>query len=143
MQREMAQKLPVVTRGWGQLADGALAEFRVSNSMGWCLIYLDRLGQDARQIDLATAMGITQPSTVHVINQLAQAGFVKRLRHPEDKRSNRIVLTPEGRDLVSKIEARLADLRGELFDGVSGEDIETALRVLDVLSVRIAERRGA
>lgn len=138
----MAQKLPLASRGWRQLADGALAEFRVSNSMAWCLIYLDRLGPEARQTDLAQAIGISQPSTVHVLNQLQVAGLVERQRNPEDKRSNRLALTAAGGDLVAKIETRLTALRTELFDGVPDAEIDTAVRVLDVLSERIAQRRG-
>lgn len=143
VQREVAQKLPLVTRGWRQLADAVLAEFRVSNSMAWCLIYLERLGPEARQTDLAQAIGVSQPSTAHILNQLEAAGFVERLRHPEDRRSNRLALTAIGRDLLAKIETRLTALRQELFAGVPDAEIESALRVLDRLSDRIAEGRSA
>jgi MarR family transcriptional regulator for hemolysin len=141
-QRETAQKLPLVTRGWSQLADSVLAEFGVSNSMAWCLIYLDRLGPDARQIDLAQAIGISQPSTVRVLNQLEAAGLVERIPHPDDQRSNRLLFTAKGGELVAKIEARLARLREELFRDVPDADIETMVRLLDLLSGRITERRG-
>jgi MarR family transcriptional regulator for hemolysin len=141
MKREVAQKLPLVTRAWRQLADTALAEFRVSNSMAWCLIWLDRLGPDARQTELAQAIGISQPSTVRVLDQLEMGGLVARLPDPDDKRSKRLSITVKGRELVSKIESRLAELRGELFDGVPDAEIETLLRVVDRLSDRIADRR--
>jgi MarR family transcriptional regulator for hemolysin len=141
MEREVAQKLPLVTRGWRLLADSVLAELRVSNSMAWCLIYLHRLGPEARQIDLAQAIGITQPSTVRVLQQLESVGFVERTQNPGDKRSNRLALSETGTALVKKIEGRLAELRGELFAGVSGADVGAVLRVLELLSERIAERR--
>lgn len=141
MKRQVAQKLPLVTRGWRQLADAALAEFRVSNSMAWCLIYLDRLGPDARQTDLAQEIGISQPSTVRVLDQLESGGLVERQPDPDDKRSNRLVITAKGAELMDKIEARLAELRNDLFDGVPDAEIETALRVIDRLSDRIADRR--
>jgi MarR family transcriptional regulator for hemolysin len=140
-EREVAQKLPVVTRAWRLLADVSLAEFGVSNSTGWCLIYLDRLGPDARQTDLAQAIGITQPSTVRILDQLESAGLVERSQDPADKRSNRLTLSPAGKSLVAKIETRLAELRRELFAGVPDADIEAVLRTLDLLSRRIAERR--
>jgi MarR family transcriptional regulator for hemolysin len=143
MQREMAQALPLVTRGWRQLADAALAEFRVSNSMAWCLIYLDRLGPEARQIDLAQAVGVSQPSTAHILNQLEAAGLVERVPHPEDRRANRVALTAAGRELMAKIETRLGALRRELFAGVPDAEVASALRLLDLLAERIAERRSA
>lgn len=138
----MAQKMPLVTRAWRQLADAALAEFRVSNSMGWCLIWLDRLGPDARQTDLAQAIGISQPSTVRVVDQLEVAGLIERLRDPDDKRSNCLSLTERGSELVTKIEARLAELRHELFEGIGDAEIETTLSVINRLQDSIASRRS-
>jgi MarR family transcriptional regulator for hemolysin len=142
MERELAQKLPFVTRGWRLLADAALAELRVSNSMGWCLIYLDRLGPETRQIELAQAIGISQPSTVSVLKQLESAGLAERVRDSEDKRSNRVRLSESGKDLVEKIERRLAKLRDDLCAGLSDADIASSVRVLGILSSRIAERRS-
>ncbi len=142
LRRDVARKMPQVSRGWRQLADAALAELRLSNSMGWCLIHLDRLGPEARQTDLAQEIGITAPSTVAVLNQLEQAGLVERVPNPDDKRSNRLLLTEAGAALVDKIEERFAQLRRELFDGVPEEEIATMVRLLELLNDRIAERRG-
>ncbi len=141
MKREVAQKMPLVTRGWRQLADAELAEFGVSNSMAWCLIWLDRLGPEARQVDLAQAIGISQPSTVRVLNQLEAAGFTGRLQDPDDKRSYHLALTPAGAALVGKIEERLMGLRRDLFDDIADGEIASVLRVLDLLADRIADRR--
>jgi len=140
--RALAHKLPPVARAWRQLADSALAQFGVSNSAGWCLIYLDRLGPDARQIDLAEELGITQPSLVRTLDQLQGNGLLERLPHPDDRRSNSIRLTDAGRDLVGRIEARLAALRRDLLHGVPEADIATAVDLLDLLSRRIEERRA-
>ncbi|WP_425473965.1 MarR family winged helix-turn-helix transcriptional regulator [Sphingomonas montanisoli] len=134
--------MPMLTRAWRQLADAVLVEFGVSNSTSWCLLWLDRLGPDVRQTDLAQAIGITQPSLVRLVDQLQQSGLVVRVQDPDDKRSNRLLLTDEGRHLAGTIEARLRDVRAELFDGLSDADLETALRLIDTLSERIAERRG-
>ena len=142
MQREVAQALPIVGRAWRSLADTYLAEFRVSNSMAWCLVYLNRIGPDARQIDLAQAIGITQPTTARALNQLEAGGLIELAKDPDDKRSNRLTLTEEGKIQFEKIEVRLASLRKELFDGIADEEIETTLRVLGILSSRILERRS-
>jgi MarR family transcriptional regulator for hemolysin len=139
--REVAQALPVVARSWRQLADAVLAEFGVSNSMAWCLIFLDRLGPEARQTDLAQAIGISQPSTVRVLDQLEAAGLVTRSQDPDDKRTNRVSLTEAGHAQFLLIEARLTALREQLFEGVAVSDIETVAQTLDTLAARIAQRR--
>ena len=137
----LAHKLPQVVRNWQRLADAALAEFRVSNSAGWCLVYLDRLGPDVRQTDLAEQLGITQPSLVRTLHQLQAMGFVDRLSHPKDKRANRLVLTDAGQALAAQIDARLAEVSEQLLDGVPDAAIEISLNLLELLTRRIAERR--
>ncbi|AJR22967.1 MULTISPECIES: MarR family winged helix-turn-helix transcriptional regulator [Sphingobium] len=142
LKRALAHKMPQVARQWRQLADLALAEFGVSNSAGWCLIYLDRLGPDVRQADLAEELGIAQPSLVRTLDQLQAAGLVERVPNPDDRRSNRVAFTPEGQELVGRIEARLENLRRELLDGVPDAAIEIIVNLLNLLERRMAERRG-
>lgn len=141
-ERALVHKMPQVARKWRQLADQTLAEFGVSNSAGWCLIYLDRLGPDARQADVAEELGITQPSLVRTLDQLQAAGLVERIPNPDDRRSNRIAVTPEGQKLVGRIEAKLDDLRRGLLDGVPDAAIEIAVNLMNLLEQRITERRG-
>ena len=141
MKRSLAQKMPLVARSWRALADEALAEFRVSNSAGWCLVHLDRLGPDARQADLAELLGITQPSLVRTLEQLEAMALLERVPNPDDKRSNRIVFTPAGKELAGRIEERLDTLRRELLDGVPDAAIEISVNLMELLGRRIAERR--
>ena len=138
--RDIAQVLPALSRSWRQHADELLAEFGVSNSMAWCLIQLDRLGPAVRQIDLAQAVGITQPSIVRVLDQLEAAGLVTRESDPDDRRSNRLVLTEEGQAQYGVIEQRLNELRQTLFAGIADADVETVRRVLFTLAERVASR---
>jgi len=140
-ERQLAQYLVPVSQRWRRLADLALAELRISNSSGWCLIFLARIGPDARQTDLAQVIGISQPSLVRTLNQLQAAGLLARAPNPGDGRSNLLVITPEGRTLVDQIEAKLTSLRHSLLDGISDQDLETTLRVMGHLTNRIAERR--
>lgn len=141
-ERQIAQHIAPAAQGWRQLADTALADLRVSNSSGWCLVYLDRLGPDARQIDLARAIGISHPSLVRTLNQLEAACLVERVPCKDDRRSNRLVVTASGKELVGQIEDKLAGLRAQLLDGISDADLEATIQTLGILSERIAERRS-
>lgn len=141
LKRTLAQKVPQVARNWRHLADDVLAELRISNSAGWCLVHLDRMEPDVRQADLAEELGITQPSLVRTLHQLESMGLVERVPNPEDKRSNRVALTPAGRALAQRIEERLSELRRELLDGVPDAAIEIVVNLMELLGRRIAERR--
>ena len=141
LERDLATRLSPVSRAWHQLADEVLAELRVSSSSGWCLIYLDRLGPDVKQADLARQIGVTQPSLVRTLHQLEAQGLIARRSDAGDRRINHVNLTEAGAALAAGIETRLLTLRTELLADLPTEDIEAALRVCDVLSREIAARR--
>jgi MarR family transcriptional regulator for hemolysin len=140
--RVLAHRMAMVARNWRGLADGELAQFGVSNSAGWCLIHIERLGPAVRQTDLAEALDISQPSLVRTLDQLQVADLIARVTHPDDKRANLIGLTPAGQELVGRIEAKLDALRGQLLDGVPDDALEIALWVIDMLSLRISEYKA-
>lgn len=135
-------RLAPVARQWRMVGDQALARLGVSNSTGWCLIYLERLGDDVRQADLARAVEISDATLVRTLHQLEASGLIARHPDPEDKRVNRIRLTDAGRTMIGPIEAQLAEIRGALLAGVSEADIAAALRVCDALGDGLAARRG-
>lgn len=131
-----------LARIWRQLADRVLASLEISNSTGYALLHLERLGPGARQSDLARAIGITEASLVRTLQHLERAELVERAADPEDGRAKQLHLTAEGAKLARRIDARLIELRSELLEGFGEDELETTLRVLDTVSSRITERRA-
>lgn len=131
----------VLARSWRQLADRVLASLDISNSTGYALLHLERLGAGARQADLAREIGITEASLVRTLQHLERVGLVERQSDPEDGRAKLLDLTPEGARLARQIDGRLIELRQELLQGVSEADLATAVAVLELISNRITERR--
>ncbi|WP_307086962.1 MarR family winged helix-turn-helix transcriptional regulator [Sphingomonas faeni] len=114
----------------------------VSASTGWALVQVGRLGDDVRQTDLANKLDVTQASLVRSIDQMVAASLVERHRDTADARVSRIRLTERGRTLVSTIEAKFGTLRHDMLDGVTDEDLATALRVAEHLGARFSADRG-
>ncbi len=139
---DLATQLPPVARVWRQLADRILASLDISNSAGWALVHLERLGAGARQAELARAIGITEASLTTTVRQLEQAGLVERLADEGDRRANRLHLTQEGARIARKAEGRLVALRAELLDGISDADLEAAVRLISTVANRAADMRG-
>jgi MarR family transcriptional regulator for hemolysin len=127
---------------WQRLADAALASFGISNSQGWALVHLARLGPDTRQADLARAIGITEASLVRTLHQLEHAGLIARQPGRDDRRANRLVLSDRGATLAARIDERLIALRAELLADICDDELDTTMRVLDHVAQRIVERRG-
>jgi MarR family transcriptional regulator for hemolysin len=138
----LATGIRPIAGAWQRLADAALASLDISNSQGWALVHLARLGVEARQADLARAIGITEASLVRTLHQLEHAGFVTRRPDPDDRRTNRLALTEAGAAIADGIGARLVTLRAELLDGVTDADLAITVRTLELVGQRIAARRG-
>lgn len=139
---EFATQLSPISRAWLQLADRILGSLAISNSAGWALVHLQRLGKGARQGDLARAIGITEASLVRTVQQLERAGLVERQPDEEDRRANHLHLTAEGSAIAREANKRLVDLRIELLEGISDADLAVAVRLFDVISGRAADMRG-
>jgi DNA-binding MarR family transcriptional regulator len=54
----------------------------------------------SRLADLAAAAQLPKQTVGSIINQLEGAGYVKRVRDPEDARARLVTITPLGRQLV-------------------------------------------
>lgn len=119
-----------------------LASLGISNSTGWVLVHLQRLGAGARQSELARAVGVAEPSLVRTIQQLERSGLIVREQDQADRRANCLQLTAEGAALARSIDARLGTLRAELTQDVTDEDLAATLRVLDRIGDAIADRRA-
>ena len=138
-EKALAARLGPVSRSWQQLADSALSSLGVSNSSGWALVHLLRLGRAVRQGDLARVINVTEPSLVRTLHLLEDAGLLERVADDNDRRAKHLRLTEEGLVAAQRIDKRLIELRASLLDGISTEDVETVVRVLDRISARIAE----
>ncbi|GFM29456.1 MarR family winged helix-turn-helix transcriptional regulator [Novosphingobium sp. PY1] len=139
LQRNLATRIGPVARAWQQLGDAALASLDISNSAGWTLVHLLRLGGDVRQGDLARSIGITEPSLVRTLDRLEEAELLERRADEQDRRAKHVRLTAKGIDLGKRIDARLVAVRGELLAELGDDELSTVVKVLERLSVRIAE----
>lgn len=91
------------------------------------------------QAELAEQMHIEQPSLVGLIDGLEKKGLVVRCTTDDDRRAKRIFLTPTARRETDSMRAFVAELRNRVLAGVDVADIESATRVLSVLSRNIGE----
>jgi MarR family transcriptional regulator for hemolysin len=139
-ERRFAQKVTVLGRRWRILGDQVLGGLGLSDSTGWCLLYLSRLGADARQSDLARELGVREASLARTLARLESMSLIERFPNPNDGRANLMRLTDRGQSLVQQIEDLLGQLRREMLEGISDENLSIALQVCDGMDVRFIER---
>ncbi|AKM29688.1 MarR family transcriptional regulator [Pandoraea faecigallinarum] len=127
---------------WRQLSQGAIVEYGISAASAGPLLFIRRLGQGVRQVELAEYVGLEGASLVRLLDQLCAAGLVVREVDASDRRANALRLTAAGDALAGKLELELSQLRAKVFANIPREDFEAVLRVFDTLN-RAADPEGS
>jgi DNA-binding MarR family transcriptional regulator len=76
-----------------------------------------------QQKDLAAAVGVTPRTMTGLIDGLAATGFVVRAPDPDDRRAQRVELTPRGRDAAQWLVTSRITLAADLFRGMSAKQL--------------------
>ncbi|WP_416351299.1 MarR family winged helix-turn-helix transcriptional regulator [Cupriavidus basilensis] len=127
-------QLMLAGRQWRHISQGAVTAYGVSAAAAGPLLFIRRLGGGVRQVTLADYVGLEGASLVRLVDQLSAAGLVRREVDANDRRANALWLTDAGEALAEKIEVELKQLRASVFAGVSEQDFEGAMRVLNALA---------
>ncbi len=83
--------------------------------------------------ELATVVDVTPASITEMLDRLADAGLVERLRSEHDRRVVRISLTDAGRALCEERHAQIEPLWHEQLSQYTPDELRTAAAVLDSL----------
>lgn len=77
---------------------------------------------DLPQTSLCDMTGMTQNTVVTWLNELEDAGYVSRLRDPDDRRKHNVVITPKGTEALERAEGELRRLEDEALAGLSADE---------------------
>lgn len=118
-----------VTRRWRKLLDERLKDLGVTQARWSTMVNLKQGGEGLTQRELASLMAIENPTLVRLLDSLEEQNLVERRACPHDRRARRLHLTENGRNFMNELSARADQLREEMLEGISDEDIEMALGV--------------
>ncbi len=124
-----AVSLGDVARLWRGQIDRRLRPSGLSFMQWLTCSQLSRAGSDVVQKDLAALVSIEGPTMVGILDRLVASGLVERRVSSQDRRANTVHLTMSGHDKLREAEEYLRVLREELLNGLSGPDLEAAIRV--------------
>lgn len=90
------------------------------------------------QAALATEIGADKTRIIAVLDQLQQAGLIRREPDPADRRVNLLSLTPEGRDRCDSAQAAIQANEQRILQQlqIPDADVSAFLRVLQTLSTQ-------
>ncbi|MFT3864644.1 MAG: MarR family transcriptional regulator [Solirubrobacterales bacterium] len=76
------------------------------------------------QQELGQTLMVDANNCVLLLNELDDQGYVERKRDPEDRRRHIVVITPAGTKALSKAEAKLEALEGEVLANLDAPERE-------------------
>jgi MarR family transcriptional regulator, transcriptional regulator for hemolysin len=117
-------------RLWRRAVDERLQPFGLTEATGLPLLHVARGIRPMRQKELAETLGIESSTLVRLIDALDHAGLIER-QTEGDRRARMLHLTPRGRQLVEQVEAVAAEIREHVLGGISDEELEITLSVIE------------
>ena len=96
----------------------------------YSVITLINANPNITQKRLSQAINVSPPNLATLLDRLEKRGLVVRQRNPNDKRSQTLVLTAEGRNLCKKADKTVFELETEATSMLSDAERAELLRLL-------------
>jgi len=119
-----------------------LAKERITMGQFWAIHSVSSL-EGASLSSVARYLGVASPTVCANIDQLEQAGLVKRQRSEKDRRNVEITLTPRGRKVEHRVWRAIAQVMSEAGRDVSESDLAASIRVFREVAGQLDLRPGA
>lgn len=104
--------------------------------MQWLLLATVSRGPDTgtKMSDLAAALSVTMPQITALMNDLTKMKLVKQKINQSDRRSRRLIATPQGNKLVEKLEPEVDKGMKTWFKTVGGTELDGYISTLTQLA---------
>jgi DNA-binding MarR family transcriptional regulator len=106
----------------------------------WSVLYHLWKEEGQSQQQLCTATFRDKPSITRLVDNLEKSKLVKRVASKNDRRSNHIFLTKEGKTLEQKTMEVANRTLNEALEGVTNTQIEMAKKVLQTVYDNLAKK---
>lgn len=97
----------------------------------WSMIAVVRYHEGATQSEIASQMEINTVTAGRILDRLDAAGLVERRADPEDRRANRIYLTPAIAPVLEKLSELGAEEERATLAGFTAEERDVFSRLLE------------
>jgi MarR family transcriptional regulator, transcriptional regulator for hemolysin len=124
---------------WRLKLDERLRPMGLSQAKWRTLLHLSLAPQPLTQAEIASRLGIEEPTLVALLHRLEEEGWVSRKNSASDRRCKTVHLQRRAHRVIGRINAAALELRHDLIKNVSLRDLQTCMRVLSQVRER-AER---
>jgi MarR family transcriptional regulator for hemolysin len=130
--REIAFKIMDVARMMKTYADQRARQFGISRAQWSVLVRLDR-SEGLKQSELADLLDLQPISLTRLLDRLADNGLIERRPDPNDRRANRLYLTPAARPMLEQLSKLGEDVMEIVLEGVDAKMRDQLLSDLGVM----------
>jgi len=112
-------------------SDRFFARFGVTDAQFNMMMILKDSGEEGlSQQELSQHLIVTKSNVVGLVDRLEKAEYLKREAHSTDRRFNRIVLTPRGKELVERVEALYFEEVDQMMNVLNDAQKETLISAM-------------
>ncbi len=129
IKREFAFTIMDVARMLRTYADQRARLHGISRAQWGVLVRLDR-SEGLKQSELAEILDLQPISLTRLLDRLADNKLIERRADPNDRRANRLFLTPAARPLLEQLAELGQDMMATVLDGLEAKTIERMLNEL-------------
>jgi MarR family transcriptional regulator for hemolysin len=129
-------------RAWRLKLDERLKPMGLSQAKWRTLIHLSRASMPLTQAEIASHLGIEEPTLVSLLHRLEDDRWVARKSSSHDRRCKTVHLAPRAERVIEQINAAALKLRHELLDDISPSDLRTCIRVLKSIQQKAEKAIG-
>ena len=145
LHREFAFQITDVARLLKTYADQRARQYGISKAQWTVLVRIERQ-EGLKQSELAEMLDLQPISLTRVLDRLAENGLIERRPDPNDRRANRLYLTPAARPMLDHLSILATDMMKTVLEGLDAATIDRTLRdlglVKDNLRTAIARHVG-
>ena len=116
-----------------QLLGNKLSQFGITPGQYGVLNYLWEM-HEASPKELARELSLENSTISGVLDRMQKKGLIDRLLDPSDRRSIRVILTPEGAALEGDVLKAVDEVNRQVLSRFDAETAETLLRCLQLIS---------
>jgi len=127
--KEFAFLLSDVARLLRTFADQKARHFGMTRAQ-WAVLARLQRSQGLKQAELADMLDLQPITLTRLLDRLCANGLIERRPDPDDRRANRLFLTPAAGPLMEHLNALGEEVMAEVLEGIDAGALEATVEVL-------------
>lgn len=95
--------------------------------------------QTCTAVDIAQFLNRDKAQVTRLLNELIKQSLIEKVPNPEDKRSQRLLVTNEGAEILAQLAIIDTKMNDKMMKGISQEELKEFERITGLMTVNLAK----